>query len=154
MGNPARKSRYLCDDPRVHQAGFGIVLLGIVRLDRFTLENPLQGFSGRLATKGYFGSFLIGVIFALTFCPFSAVLYFGMLIPLALLEGDAVVIPSVFAVATGLPVIVFSLLLVPGISRSGHETYPGLEQWMRWGVGVLFIGVGMYYPILALVPAV
>ncbi|MDD1720206.1 MAG: aromatic aminobenezylarsenical efflux permease ArsG family transporter [Methanoregulaceae archaeon] len=133
----------------------GVLLLGILPLDRFVPKNPLQGLSGRLAEKGYLGSFLIGVIFALTFCPFSAVLYFGMLIPLALREGDALVIPAVFAIATGLPVIVFSFLLVSGMSRLGQamKRIGSIEKWMRWGVAVLFIAIGVYYVVLALAPA-
>lgn len=129
----------------------GILLSGIIPLDRAIPKNPFEGLSARLSGKGYLGSFLIGVIFALTFCPFSAVLYFGMLIPLALKEGDAVGIPAVFAVATGLPVIVFSLLLVSGLSRIGPmmKQVGRVEKWMRWGVAVLFIGVGIFYTINA-----
>jgi hypothetical protein len=60
---------------------------------------------------------MLGVIFALSFCPFSAVLFFAMLIPLALGAGDPGVIPAVFAFAMGLPVIVISYLLVKGVGK-------------------------------------
>ena len=83
----------------------GIYLLDIFHFDRLPGGDWFSGFtsgiSARLADKGYLGAFLLGVIFALTFCPFSAVLFFAMLIPLALGAGDPVIIPAVFALATG-----------------------------------------------------
>jgi len=85
----------------------------------------------------------------LAFCPFSAVLFFGMLIPLAIKSGDGLVIPSVFAIATGLPVILFSLILVHSISKLGSimNSIQVFEKWMRRIVSVVFIAVGAYYTL-------
>ena len=103
----------------------------------------------KLADKGYLGAFLLGVVFALAFCPFSAVLFFGMLLPLALKTGDAVLLPSVFGLATGLPVVLFSVLLVQGVSKLSQtlKTVQKAERWMRLAVGAVFILVGLYYAI-------
>lgn len=136
----------------------GIYLLDIFHFDRLPLGNWFSGFtsgiSSRLADKGYLGAFLLGVIFALSFCPFSAVLFFAMLIPLALGAGDPVIIPAVFALATGLPVVVISYLLVRGVGKcSGIVQKIGVaEIWIRRGVAGVFIVVGVYYIVIIYTP--
>jgi cytochrome c-type biogenesis protein len=131
----------------------GIYLLDIFHFDRLPVGNWFSGFtsgiSTRLADKGYLGAFLLGVIFALSFCPFSAVLFFAMLIPLALGAGDPVIIPAVFALATGLPVIVISYLLVLGVGKCKGivQRIGAAEIWIRRAVAVVFIVVGAYYII-------
>ena len=131
----------------------GIFLLDVFQYDRIPVGYWFSGFtsgiSARLAEKGYLGAFLLGVIFALSFCPFSAVLFFAMLIPLALGAGDPLFIPAVFALATGLPVIVISYLLVKGVGkyRGTVQTIGKAEVWNRRVVGLVFIVVGIYYII-------
>jgi cytochrome c-type biogenesis protein len=131
----------------------GIYLLGVFHLDRLPGGDRLSGFtsgiSARLADKGYLGAFLLGVIFAMSFCPFSAVLFFAMLIPLALGAGDPLIIPAVFALATGLPVIVISWLLVRGLGKSKTviQRIGTAECWIRRVVAAVFIIVGMYYTV-------
>lgn len=132
----------------------GIYLLGIISLDRLPGGDRLSGFtsgiSARLAEKGYLGAFLLGVIFALSFCPFSAVLFFAMLIPLAIGAGDPVFIPAVFALATGLPVIVISYLLVRGVGKCNGivQKIGAAEIWIRRAVAAVFLVVGVYYIII------
>jgi threonine/homoserine/homoserine lactone efflux protein len=91
--------------------------------------------------------FLLGFIVALSFCPFSAVLFFGMLIPVALAAGDLIIIPSVFAIATALPVIFFSMLLVYSVSRMGEfvNKLHVVEKNMKFVAGLIFILAGLYY---------
>ena len=86
----------------------------------------------------------------MSFCPFSAVLFFAMLIPLAIGAGDPLVIPAVFAIATGLPVIVISYLLVKGVGKcSGIVQKIGVvECWIRRVVAAVFIIVGVYYIVI------
>jgi cytochrome c biogenesis protein CcdA len=136
----------------------GIYLLDIIQIDRVPGGDWFFGFtsgiSGRLADKGYLGAFLLGVIFALSFCPFSAVLFFAMLIPLAIGAGDPVIIPAVFALATGLPVIVISYLLVRGVGKcSGIVQKVGAaEVWIRRVVAAVFLIVGIYYIVIIYLP--
>jgi len=106
-----------------------------------------SGISTRLANRGYLGAFLLGVIFAMSFCPFSAVLFFAMLIPLAIGAGDPVIIPAVFAIATGIPVIVVSYLLVKGVGKCSGivQKIGSAEVWIRRVVAAVFIGVGVYH---------
>lgn len=135
-----------------------LVIIGIVMLDIFKLpvlkgSDRLNKLKEKLANKGYLGSFLLGVIFALAFCPFSGVLFFGMLIPLAIKAGDGLIIPAVFAFATGLPVIIFSFILVYSVSKLSTimNKVQTFEKWMRKIVGIVFVIVGFYYIINLLV---
>jgi cytochrome c-type biogenesis protein len=128
----------------------GVVMLGLlhlpVSLGSARYQAAKERVTERLAGRRHLGPFLLGVLFALSFCPFSAVLYFGMLIPLALREQSPVVLPSVFAIATGLPVVVLSLLLAGSIATAGRavQRVQAVEQWLRWTTGAVFIVAGMY----------
>ncbi len=127
----------------------GIIMLDIIKLNFFSGSDKLNSLKEKLSEKGVIGSFLLGVIFALAFCPFSAVLFFGMLIPLALKMGDGLILPSVFAFATGLPVIIFSYMLVHSISKLGAilNKVQIFEKWTRTVVSIIFIVVGIDYSI-------
>jgi cytochrome c biogenesis protein CcdA len=125
----------------------GLVMLKVIKLPSLKSGDKINKIKEKLSEKGYLGAFLLGALFALAFCPFSAVLYFGMLIPLALKFSDGILIPSVFAFATGLPVIIFSFILVYSVSKLGNimkkvETF---EKWMRYIVAVIFLIIGAYY---------
>jgi cytochrome c biogenesis protein CcdA len=128
----------------------GIVMLDVVRLPvslgSARYQAAKERITERLAGRRYLGPFLLGLLFALSFCPFSAVLYFGMLIPLALREQSPVVVPAVFAIATGLPVVVLSLLLVQGIATAGRAVrrVQVVERWVRWIAGAVFVLAGLY----------
>ena len=127
----------------------GIIMLGIIKINFFKSNAKLDALKEKLAKKGFLGSFLLGVVFALAFCPFSGVLFFGMLIPLAIKAGDGLIIPAVFAIATGLPVIILSFILVYGVSKLGTimNKIQTFEKWIRKLVAVTFIIVGIYYTI-------
>lgn len=125
----------------------GIIMLDIIKINFLKTSDKLNKLKEKLASKGFLGSFLLGVIFALAFCPFSAVLFFGMLIPIALKAGDGLIIPSVFAFATGLPVIIFSFILVYSVSKLGKimNKIGTFEKWTRKIVAGVFILAGLYY---------
>ena len=136
----------------------GIYLLDLIhpasipvscRITSFT-----SGITSWLAEKGYLGAFLLGLIFAMSFCPFGAVVFFAMLIPLALGVGDPVLLPAVFAIATGLPVIVISYLLVTGVGKCfGIVKKAGeIEPWIRRVVAAVFIVVGLSY--ISIIPGI
>ncbi len=128
----------------------GVLMLGIVPLpfgfENTWIQDVKEQLSRRLSDQGLLGSFFLGILFALSFCPFSAVLFFGMLIPLALSTKDPVGVPLAFGLATGLPVILFSFLLVTGMNRCSSflGRVQAAEIWFRRIVAVLFILIGMY----------
>jgi len=128
----------------------GVIMLDVLKLKLFNENKRIEKIKVKLSEKGYIGSFLLGVLFALAFCPFSGVLFFGMLIPLALRFSDGLLIPSVFAFATGLPVIVFSFLLVYGMSKMSVvlNKLQTFEKIVRISVSVIFIIVGIYYTFI------
>ncbi|MCK5039528.1 MAG: sulfite exporter TauE/SafE family protein [Candidatus Aenigmarchaeota archaeon] len=128
----------------------GLTMLDVIKLNFIRNSKRLDVLKEKLSEKGYWGSFCLGIVFALAFCPFSAVLFFGMLIPLALKFSDGILIPSAFAFATGLPVILFSFILVYSVSKLGAimNKVQTFEKYMRYIVSIIFLLVGVYYTIL------
>jgi len=128
----------------------GVVMLDLVKISFLKGSKRMENLKEKLSRRGILGGFLMGAIFALAFCPFSAVLFFGMLIPLAINAGDSIIIPSVFSIATALPVIVLSLVLVHSFSKLGTvmNRLQTFEKWMRRSVAIVFITVGAYYTII------
>ena len=131
----------------------GLVMLNIIKLPSLKDGNKINIIKERLSEKGNLGSFLLGALFALAFCPFSAVLFFGMLIPLALKYSDGVLLPAIFSIGTGLPVIIFSLIVVFSISKLSYtlNKVQIFEKYMRYFVAIVFIIVGIYYLIRILI---
>ena len=125
----------------------GLVMLNIIKLPSLKSGDKINKIKEKLSGKGYLGALLLGVIFALAFCPFSAVLFFGMLIPLALKFSDGILIPSIFALATGLPVIIFAFILTFSVSKLGKvmNKVQTFEKYMRYIIAYVFILVGAYY---------
>jgi len=99
------------------------------------------------ANKGFWGVLLLGIVFALAFCPYSGVLYFGMLIPMTISSASGLYLPIVFAIATGIPVIIFAWLIAFSVGSIGgvYNKMKTFELWFRRAVALLFIGVGIYY---------
>ncbi len=127
----------------------GVVMLELVKIPVFRGNAKIEKLKEKLSGMGFLGSFLLGAIFALAFCPFSAVLFFGMLIPLAINEGDPLFVPAVFAFATGLPVVLFSAALVHGISKLGEtvKKVQEFERAVRIIASIIFVLVGVYYTL-------
>jgi len=97
----------------------------------------------------YFDALLLGLLFALAFCPYSGVLYFGMLVPLTVSSASGLYLPVIFAVATGIPVIVIAWVLAYTVSGIGnvYNKIKTFELWFRRIIAVLFLTVGIYYVI-------
>ncbi len=127
----------------------GLVMIGLIKFKRLSGGNYFNKLKQKLSSKGLLGSFLLGVLFAMAFCPFSAVLYFGMLIPLALSTNDGIIIPSIFAFGTGLPVIILSYILNQSVSKLSRvmNKIQIIDKWTRRLVGATFIIVGLFYTI-------
>lgn len=125
----------------------GIFMLGILQIN-FPAFNKITERLGKRKTFSYLDVFFLGVIFALAFCPYSGVLYFGMLIPLTI-AGPDLHLPVVFAIATGLPVILFAWLIAYTLSGIGnlYKKIKTFEFWFRKVLATLFIGIGLYYII-------
>jgi len=128
----------------------GLLMLFIDRLPFGRGGGRLAAFGARVAGWGVFGGFLLGVLFALAFCPYSAILFFGILIPLALNSGGGIALPAVYAIGTGLPVLIFGILVAAGVSwvSTWLNAVSRAEKVVRIVVSLIFIGVGIYYVVL------
>ena len=129
-----------------------LIIIGIIMLDLIRIKIPgWSKISENIEKKSKSGNgwsaLLLGIIFALAFCPYSGVLYFGMLIPMSINSPDGLFLPFVFAIATGLPVIIIAYLLAFSVSSIGgfYHKIKIFEKWFRRVVAVAFILVGFYY---------
>lgn len=124
----------------------GLIMLNVIPLN-LKGSSITQKLTDRFSKHGIVGAFFMGILFALAFCPYSGALYFGMLIPLTLRAGDAFSIPLVFALGTGLPVLLFTYLLAFSMEKVGiwFNAIQKVEKVMRYAVGGVFVLVGIYY---------
>jgi cytochrome c biogenesis protein CcdA len=129
---------------------FGVLMLDIIKFNIPFIDKWTSSAGNRKMKHNYLNAFLLGVLFALAFCPYSAVLYFGGLIPLTLASSAGLLLPLVFAVATGLPVIIIAFLLAYSVSNVGkfYNNMKTFEKWFKRIVAAIFITVGIYYIII------
>ncbi len=125
----------------------GLIMLNIIKLNFLGKLNFQEKLSENFKDKGLLGSFLIGVVFALAFCPYSGALFFGMLIPMTITSVDGLYLPIIFAFGTGLPVILFTYLLAFTAGKIGvfYNRITKIEKVMRTVAAVVFIITGLYY---------
>ncbi len=131
-----------------------LILAGMFLLELLHFNMPGFNLSSRLQDRinrsGVWSAGLLGLVFALSFCPVSAALYFTGLIPLSIQHSSAIILPVLYGLGTGLPVIGFAFLLAFSAHSVGR-TYDRLKQFEWWAqriTGILFIGVGIYYSLI------
>ena len=128
-----------------------LIITGLILLEIITIRLPgvllSQKHHNKLAESGAPGAFLLGFIFALAFCPISAALYFGSLIPLAINSKSGIILPFIYGIGTGLPVLVFAVAIALGVTSLSHwfHKITRLEYYTRKITGAVFILVGLYY---------
>lgn len=129
-----------------------LIVMGILMLGLFTINFSFGGkltskMEGKSGKSSLWTSLLLGVVFALAYCPYSAILYFGGLIPLSVSASTGYLLPFVFAIATGLPVIIFAWILAYSVGSLGsfYKKVKIFEFWFRRVVAVVFICVGVYF---------
>ncbi len=129
-----------------------LLLIGLFMLWGDKLHLPSFGFKGsgeKITKRGGAGAFGLGVLFAMAFCPTSGVFYFGMLIPLSASAQTGYLLPVLFSITTALPVIVVSWVLAFSANKIGriYGRMQVIQKWLNIIVGVLFVGIGIYYCI-------
>lgn len=127
-----------------------LIVTGMVLLDLLPFRMPALD----LETKGRWlvrhgrgsGAFLLGALFALSFCPVSAALFFGSLLPLATAEASPWILPAIYGVGTALPVLILAAMLAFGARWVGKafQRIEMVERGVRRLTGVLFVGAGLY----------
>ncbi len=124
----------------------GLFILGLVplKVPSFSLANEnLQ----KLGKNGFFGAILLGFLFALSFCPISAALFFGSVIPLAIKSHSWLLFPFLYGVGTAIPVIGVAFAMAYSTRMAGIflDRLSRVERWLRRVTGILFILIGVYF---------
>ncbi|MFH0920759.1 MAG: aromatic aminobenezylarsenical efflux permease ArsG family transporter [Fibrobacterota bacterium] len=127
-----------------------LIIVALVLFGRVDFSIGAGGLSDRIRQRvdkaGIWGALILGILFALTFCPVSAALFFGSLIPLALRHSSTVIVPSLYGIGTAVPVLAFAAVLAISVQAVGrfyaHLTV--IEIWIRRGMAVIFLGAGVY----------
>jgi cytochrome c biogenesis protein CcdA len=129
-----------------------MIIIGLLMLDVIKLNFPGKGnltekLSEKFKDRGLLGSYLLGVIFAMAFCPYSGALFFAMLIPMTLATSAGLGLPIVFSIGTGLPVIFFAFVIAFSLEKLGSyfKAIQKVEKVMRIIAGATFILTGLYY---------
>ena len=131
-----------------------MIIIGLFMLDVIQLHFPsLSGLTDKIGQKNksnYWSTLLLGIVFALAFCPYSGVLYFAMLIPLTVSSASGLYLPVLYAFATALPVLIFAWLLAFALGNVAklYNSIKIFELWFRRIVSVVFIVVGIYYCVI------
>jgi len=127
-----------------------LIIIGLFMLGIISMKIPgISSLTEKMENKknsGFWGVLLLGIVFALAFCPYSGVLYFGMLIPMTISSAGGLYLPAVFALATGIPVIIFAWLIAFSIGSLGnvYNKLKVFELWFRRVIAALFIIVGIW----------
>lgn len=126
----------------------GMFLLGWFRINLKGLN--FSGLQNKVDTFGIFSALPLGAIFALSFCPVSAAIFFGSLIPLALNHSSKIMIPSLYGIGTAIPVIAFAFIMAFAAHLLGKAFHKitKVEIWMRKITGIIFILVGIYFSLV------
>ncbi len=124
----------------------GMILTGLVESSASTSVVG-ERTQRRAESLGLWGAGMLGVLFAMSFCPISAGWFFGSLIPMAVKYRSGILLPAAFGVATGLPVLVFAvpISLGAGWVAKAYDKLTAVERWGRTITGAIFICVGIYY---------
>jgi len=128
--------------------GPGLILAGMVVAGWLPMKIPGSGginqLGTRLATKGFLGEFAMGAVFAMAFCPVSAFLFFGGLLPQILETGSTVALPLAYGIGTALPVILAVALLAGGLAVAGRrlKILQRTGEWLQQATGIILILIG------------
>ncbi len=127
----------------------GMVMLGLIRI-RLRGTGMSERLRHRVERWGIVGALALGSLFALSFCPVSATLFFGSLLPLAVKHESGILLPLLYGIGTAIPVVVFAVVLAVGARWLGKlfERVTQVERWVRAITGVVFIGVGIYMSLI------
>lgn len=125
----------------------GLLMLGVIRINLGSKGNLSERIGKKAQSGNLLYVLLMGLAFALAFCPYSGVLYFGMLIPITISSAKGLYLPIIYALGTGLPVIIFAYFIAFTVGSIGniYNKVKTFELWLRRVVAVVFIGVGIYY---------
>lgn len=128
----------------------GLIMLNVIRfnfLGKSSLKNKL---GEKIKDRGLLGSFLLGALFAMAFCPYSGAMYFGMLVPMTIESEMGITLPLFFAIGAGSLVLFFTLVIAFSMEKLGvyFKRITQIEKVMRYIAAALFILTGLYYVLI------
>jgi len=128
-----------------------LLISGLFILDLIPLKMPNIGYNTgmlqKLGDSGFFGAVVLGFLFALSFCPVSAALFFGSVIPVALKFQSSIFLPFCYGIGTAAPVIGFAVIIAYSTRFAGifFNKLSVAERWLRRITGALFVIIGLYF---------
>ncbi len=124
----------------------GMLLLNLIEWD-ISGARMSEDMQKKVEKSGIWGALFLGVFFALSFCPVSAALFFGSLVPLSVKFSSKVIMPLVYGIGTGIPVLIFAFLMAFSAEKVGKlfNRITAFEKWARYITGGIFIAVGIFY---------
>jgi len=130
----------------------GLIMLNVIKFNFLGKSNLKEKLSDKFKDKGFLGSFLLGVLFAMAFCPYSGAMYFGMLVPMTIESEMGITLPLFFALGAGSLVLFFTLVIAFSMQKLGlyFKRITQIEKVMRYVAAVLFIATGLYYVLIYL----
>lgn len=126
----------------------GMYLLGLIHFSFYNFSvSAEQG--EKLTKKGFIGAFFLGFLFALSFCPVSAALFFGSLIPLAVSSHFPFLLPLFYGIGTGIPVVIVAIVFVYSATFTFRilKIFKNVEKVGSIFTGLLFVFIGIYFSI-------
>lgn len=125
----------------------GLIMLDVIRLNFIKGSGFTDQFADRFKSRGLSGSFFLGALFAMAFCPYSGALFFAMLIPLTLSASAGMALPVIYSIGTGVPVLLFAVIIAYSIGKLGlyFNAITKVEKVMRTVAGGVFVLTGLYY---------
>lgn len=125
----------------------GLIMLNVIKLHFLGKSNFTEKVQDKFKDKGLLGSFLLGALFAMAFCPYSGAMYFGILIPMSIKSSVGFTLPFFYALGAGSLVLFFTFLIAFSMQKVGKyfNAITKVEKIMRGIAGLLFVGTGLYY---------
>jgi len=125
----------------------GLFMFDLIKIDKIATNKNIANFQKKLSSRGYIGSFLLGILFSIGFCPYSGIMFFAVLIPLILKSKEGIILSPFFALGTSLPVLLFSFLLAFSAKKVGlvFNKIQKAEKIIRKIIAAIFIIAGLYY---------
>lgn len=129
-----------------------LIVVGMLILEMISVSvgsGRLKGWAQRFGRGGLWATMLLGLLFAMSFCPTTAAFFFGGLIPLSVAHESSILLPLAYAVGSSLPVVVIVLVVVLAANVLGKliGRVSDIERWMRRAAGMIFLGVGVYFTL-------
>ena len=127
---------------------FGMLLADLLNLNRLYKGRILSGI--RSMDWSGFSAFPFGIMIALSFCPATAAIFFGILLPMAVDHDQRILFPLFYAIGASVPLITVGALVSRGINLTGNrflkKYLPRISGWILIITGIFLSIQRIYIP--------